>query len=74
MNSERQQFIDEWAKKIKEGYPWRKEHNEFINAQVNQANDFYRRFLKEKGRERFKKITGASDVFIEEFSKRNALD
>lgn len=64
MSSERERFIDAWAERVKNGSDWRREHNAFIDAQVLQANAFYRRFLAEKGSERFKKLTGASDGFI----------
>ena len=69
MNSKsRNDFIDVWAEKVKTSTTWRKEHNKFIDAQVKQANDFYRRLISQKnGINRFKKITGASDSFIKNF-------
>ena len=73
MNSERSAFIDAWAEKIKSGEDWRREHDAFINAQVHMANEFYKRFFKEKGVVRFKKLTGCSDAFLKEYVELNGL-
>lgn len=68
MDPERQKFIEAYAEKIKYDPHWRKQHNAFIDAQIKRANEFYKKLvLSENGKEKLKKVTHASDAFIEEF-------
>lgn len=69
MNKDRIAFIEKNAELIRtNAYDWQSELNEFIDAQVTQANDFYARLiLLPDGKKRFKKITGASDAYTEKF-------
>lgn len=72
MNSDRIKFIDAWAKHVKTNPLWRLEHKEFIDAQTNNANQFYKRLIHQKnGLEKFKRVTGASDKFTKEFLDLN---
>lgn len=63
-------FVEEYAKRVKTNPEWRVEHTKFINAQIAQANEFYKRLILTKGKKQFQKITGASNTFTENFYKQ----
>jgi hypothetical protein len=61
IKKERAEFIDFYAKKIREDKEglWRAEHKQFIDSQINNANKFYERLvLSENGKEKFRRVTG----------------
>ena len=41
-------FTKKWAEHIKKNPDWRKQHNNFINAQIIKANTQLKRLSKEK--------------------------
>lgn len=68
MTTERIQFIHTYADHVKKSNNNKKELNAFINAQVHMANAFYARLIHSKnGKEKFRKITGATHKFTESF-------
>ena len=63
---DRMSFIDMWARKVREGDAWREEHRQFIDAQIEQANSFYLRLLRQPGgKEKVAKLTGASFTYLD---------
>jgi len=48
MNKDRLEQIDRWAEYVKCNKDWKKLHTEFINAQFQKSEDFYKRLAKTK--------------------------
>jgi hypothetical protein len=64
----REQFIDVYADHVIQTNNDKRELNAFVNAQVELANNFYKRLvLKPGGKERLREITGASKRFTKQF-------
>ena len=60
INPERAEQIDRWAKYVRTSNgEWKKQHTLFIDAQIQKANDFYKRLSKQPlGKEKIIKIFG----------------
>lgn len=68
IKKDRLEFIDKWAERVKTTNDWRKHHTAFLNAQYQKSDSFYKKIiLMPNGKEKFKRITGASESFTEKF-------
>jgi len=49
--------VERWAEYVKNNPDWKKKHTEFINAQIEIANRFYKNLAKTpEGREKIKEL------------------
>ncbi len=64
----RDEFVLNWANRVRKDDSWRAEHTAFVNAQILNANEFYKRLILSKnGKEKFKRVTGATDSYTNYF-------
>lgn len=67
MNSETD-FVEEYAKRVLTNPDWRIEHTRFVNAQILQANAFYKRLiLSPNGLAKFMRVTGATQRYAKAY-------